>query len=186
MDRAADLTELLDASRRGDSAAVESLFAALYQELHALAHSRLRRSPGLTLLDTTGLVHESFLRCVSAQRVSEIDRSRFLGYAARVMRSVVIDYVRQRQAERRGGEAVHVTLDTSVADSVSVPDDYLLRIHEALDEIAGNDPRLVQVVEMRFFAGMTEGEIAQTLGIAERTVRRDWHKARVLLAVALK
>jgi RNA polymerase sigma factor (TIGR02999 family) len=176
----------MQASGRGDPAALERLFATLYQELRGLAHSRLRRSPGLTLLDTTGLVHESFLRCVNAHRVLEVDRSRFLGYCARVMRSVVIDYLRQRHAEQRGGHAVHVTLNTAVAESVGAPEDRLLRISEALDELSTVDPRLVQVVEMRFFAGLTEAEIAASLGITERTVRRDWQKARVMLSMALE
>jgi RNA polymerase sigma factor (TIGR02999 family) len=186
MDGTDDLTELLQATEHGGAAAVERLFEALYKQLHDLAHSRIRRSPNLTLLDTTGLVHESFLRCVKATRVREVDRARFLGYAARAMRSVVIDYLRQRQAEQRGGEATHVVLDTELADSLSAPEDQVLRIHEVLDEIAAADPRLVQVVEMRFFAGMTEPEIASSLGVTERTVRRDWQKARVMLALALK
>jgi RNA polymerase sigma factor (TIGR02999 family) len=186
MARANDVTELLEATGRGDAAAVDRLFETLYEELRVLARSRLRRSPALTLLDTTGLVHESFLRCINAHRVLEIDRGRFLGYAARAMRSVVVDYLRQRHAEQRGGGAVHVPLDTAIVDSVSVPEDQVLQINDALKEISAVDPRLVQVVEMRFFAGLTEAEIASSLGITERTVRRDWEKARVMLSLALK
>lgn len=186
MERASDLTELMQASGRGDARALETLFATLYAELRGLARSRLRRTPEVTLLDTTALVHESFLRCVNTERVLPADRDRFLGYASRVMRSVVIDYLRQRGAERRGGEVVHVTLNTAVAESVGAPEDRLVRISEALDEIAATEPRLVQVVEMRFFAGLTEAEVASSLGITERTVRRDWQKARVLLSIALE
>lgn len=181
-----DLTELMQAAGSGDAAALETLFATLYSELRGLARSRLRRSPKLTLIDTTGLVHDSFVRCVNADRVLPGDRARFLGYASRVMRSVVIDYLRQRARERHGGEVVHVTLSTEIAESVSAPEDRLIRISEALDEIALSEPRLVQVVEMRFFAGLTEAEIASTLGIDERTVARDWKKARLLLSVALQ
>jgi RNA polymerase sigma factor (TIGR02999 family) len=181
-----DLTGLMQAAGRGDAAALESLFATLYSELRGLARARLRRAPDLTLLDTTALVHESFLRCVNAHRVLPSDRPRFMGYASRVMRSVVIDYLRQRARERHGGEVVHVTLSTELAESVSAPEDRLVRISEALDEIAASEPRLVQVVEMRFFAGLTEAEIASCLGIDERTVARDWKKARLLLSVALR
>lgn len=186
MDRTDDVTRLLDATGRGDAVSMQKLFETLYRELHALARSRLHRSPPLTLLDTTGLVHESFMRCVNAHRVLEADRSRFLGYAARAMRSVVIDYLRERESERRGGQAVHVTLDTAIAESVGVPENSLMRISDALDEIAAIDPRLVQVVEMRFFAGLTEAQIASSLGVTERTVRRDWEKARAMLSLALK
>jgi len=183
---ARDLSELMRASGEGDAAALEALFATLYSELRGLARSRLRRTPEVTLLDTTALVHESFLRCVNADRVLPIDRARFLGYASRVMRSVVIDYLRQRAAERHGGDAVHVTLNTEIAESVGAPEDRLLRISEALDEIAATEPRLVQVVEMRFFAGLSEAEVASSLGVTERTVQRDWQKARLLLALALQ
>jgi len=186
MTGASDLTHLVQAAGQGDAAALEQLFATLYRELHGLARARLRRSPQVTLLDTTGLVHESFLRCVNVDRVLPVDRGRFLAYAARVMRSVVIDYLRQRGREQHGGQAVHVTLNTEIAESVSAPEDRLIRISEALDEIAASEPRLVQVVEMRFFAGLTEAEIAASLGITERTVRRDWEKARLLLSVALQ
>jgi RNA polymerase sigma factor (TIGR02999 family) len=186
MERTNDLSELLRATAGSDAAAIEKLFGTLYEELRGLAHFRLRRSPSMTLLDTTGLVHESFLRCVNAWRVLEADRGRFLSYAARAMRSVVIDYLRRRSSEQHGGQATHVTLDTALAESVSAPEDQLLRINEALDEIAASEPRLVRVVEMRFFAGLTEAEIATTLGITERTVRRDWDKARVMLSLALK
>ena len=185
MEPTRDLSDLMQASERGDDDALQKLFAALYQELRALAHSRLRRSGDLTLLDTTGLVHESFLRCVNVNRVLPADRGRFLGYAARAMRSVVIDYLRQRSAERRGGQVVQVTLNTEVAESVGTPHDRLMEISQALDEIAASNPRAVQVVEMRFFAGLTEAEIASSLGIDERTVRRDWKKARFLLSVAM-
>jgi RNA polymerase sigma factor (TIGR02999 family) len=165
---------------------VETLFASLYSELSSLARSRLRRVPKATLLDTTSLVHEAFLRCVKAERVPLADRGRFLAYASRVMRSVVVDYMRRRKTERHGGDALCVTLNTEIADSVCAPEDRVIRISEALDELGVCDPRLVQVVEMRFFAGLTEAEVASSLGVTERTVRRDWHKARLLLWIALQ
>jgi RNA polymerase sigma factor (TIGR02999 family) len=183
---ASDRTKPIGAPKQADAPALQTLFATLYSELNDLARSRLRRMPQATLLDTTSLVHEAFLRCVKAERVPLGDRGRFLAYASRVMRSVVIDYLRQNQTERRGGEVLCVTLNTDIAESVCAPEDRLIRISEALDEIAAADPRLVQVVEMRFFAGLTEAEIASSLGVTERTVRRVWRKARLLLSVALR
>lgn len=183
---ASNLTDLVGASGQSDAQPLETLFASLYSELSHLARARLRRMPRATLLDTTSLVHESFLRCVKAERVPLADRGRFLAYASRVMRSVVVDYLRQRNTERRGGEALHVTLNSEVAESICAPEEQVIRISEALDEIAAADPRLVQVVEMRFFAGLTEAEVASSLGVTERTVRRDWQKARVLLSIALR
>ena len=102
------------------------------------------------------------------------------------MRSIVIDIVRARQADRRGGMALHVTLDTGVGESVAVPQDEVLRVHEALDELADVDERLAKVVEMRYFAGLSEAEIADCLGLTERTVQRDWQKARLFLSMALR
>ena len=181
-----DLRGLTRTSGQCDAKALETLFASLYSELSNMARSRLRRMPDATLLDTTSLVHESFLRCVNAECVPLGDRGRFLAYASRVMRSVVVDYLRQRKTERHGGGVVRVTLNTEIAESVCAPEDRVVRISEALDEIAAADPRLVQVVEMRFFAGLTEAEIAASLGVTERTVRRDWRKARLLLSIALR
>ena len=102
------------------------------------------------------------------------------------MRSIVIDQIRRRRAERRGGGAEHVEVDDQIADSVAADDEQVLRVHEALDELAALDRRLAQVVEMRYFAGLTEVDIAEALGVTERTVRRDWDKARTLLFAALR
>ena len=164
----------------------DALFQSLYQELRKLARARLRRSEGVTLLDTTSLVHESWIR------LRELDaaqlaggQGQFLAYASRVMRFVVIDFVRQRHAERRGGDQLHVTLNTEVAEAAGLQDDNVLRIHEALEELARVDNRLAQIVEMRCFGGLDELAIAQALGITDRTVRRDWQKARLLLKAVL-
>lgn len=180
-----DITTLIAAARRGESDAVANLFSQLYPELRQLARGRLKRHPAPTLLDTTSLVHESYLRFLRAGKVQVSDRAHFLAYAARVMRSVVVDFARESSAERRGGQEVHIALDTDAAQ-VPVGDVEIIRVHEALEELAKLSERLVQVVEMRYFAGMTETEIAEALGITERTVRRDWEKARILLASALK
>ena len=160
------------------------LFARFYEDLRRLAHARLRHNEPITLLNTTSLVHETFLRVLHSGQIDVAERPRFLAYAARVMRSVIVDSVRQRNAERRGGDALHVPLD-SMADPDSGEEE-VLRLSEALDDLAQVDPRLVKIVEMRYFAGLTEADIAAALGIHERTVRRDWHKARLLLSVALR
>ena len=180
-----ELKALLDAARRGDRPALDQLFSLLYRELHQLAHARLTRDRGSPQLDTTSLLHESYLRCLKAQALDVVDRSHFLAYAAKVMRSIVIDVARERQAERHGGDAAHLTLDTDLAESVHVSAAELISIDDALHDLARIDERLVRVVEMRFFAGLTEQEVAEVLGVTERTVRRDWEKARLLLRAAL-
>ncbi|NRF69773.1 sigma-70 family RNA polymerase sigma factor [Aquincola sp. S2] len=182
-----EITTLLRAASAGDRQAADRVFALLYADLQRLAHSRLRRSSELTLLDTTALVHESFLRLQGGG--GELDfpnREHFLGYAAKVMRAVVVDVVRARHAERRGGDAEHVTLNTAVGESASRHDGEVLRVHEALDELAAMEPRLAQVVELRYFGGLSETEIAASLGVTDRTVQRDWQKARLFLSLALK
>ena len=159
--------------------------AALYRQLRALAHSRLRDGGRNTLLDTTALVHEAFLRMdgIDLVRSDPVEHRRLLAYASRTMRSVIVDAARARQAEKRGGEACIVTL-TDGAEVVPTAADHIVRVHEALLELEALDPRLARVVEMRFFAGLSDGEIALALAQSERTVRRDWEKARLLLASA--
>jgi RNA polymerase sigma factor (TIGR02999 family) len=145
----------------------------------------VRGAGDLTLLDTTALVHEAWLRLSGAEGKDFPDRRHFLAYAAQAMRSVVIDLVRARQAERRGGGQAHLTLNTAIAELTPQGDDDVLRVHEALDELALLEPRLAQVVEMRYFGGLLEQEIAQALGVTERTVQRDWQKARLFLSMSL-
>lgn len=154
---------------------------AFYMELHRLARARLAAGGRYTLLDTTALVHESFLRLQRADHVVD-DSQHFLAYAAATMRSVIVDYVRKRKAERRGGGVAHVPLDTGHADLPGAPDDEILEVHDALEVLATVDARLVKVVEMRYFGGLTDKEIGQALGVTDRTVRRDWDRARLLLA----
>ena len=181
----ADITTLLRAAGNGDRLAADRVIDLLYADLRQLARARLRASGELTLLDTTALVHESYLRLQRAGSVEFADRKHYLAYAAKVMRNVVVDTVRERAAGRRGGEAPHVTLNTEVGSAVAADNDDVLRVHEALDELAALDERLAQVVEMRYFAGLSEAEIAGCLGVTERTVQRDWRKARTLLSAAL-
>jgi RNA polymerase sigma factor (TIGR02999 family) len=168
-----------------EAAAIAALWSALYPDLKRMARSRLRRSGPSTLLDTTGLVNESYLRVSGAASLREASPGQFLAYAARTMRSVVVDLIRERHAARRGGGLDHVTLNTAVIDQVAA-DDEPLRIDEALRTLAAMEPRLCQVVEMRYFAGFTEVEIGAALGLTERTVRRDWSKACLLLRSMLQ
>jgi RNA polymerase sigma factor (TIGR02999 family) len=164
---------------------VQALFPLLYNELRRLARSRLASGGRHTLLDTASLVHEAFLRMQREGGVSLNDREHFLAYAATTMRSVVIDFVRRRNADRRGGGVEHVTLDTRAAEQLGASDDEILAVHDALETLAKVDPRLVSVVEMRYFAGLSDAEIAAALGLSDRTVRRDWDRARLLLAEML-
>jgi RNA polymerase sigma factor (TIGR02999 family) len=163
----------------------DELFVTLYAELRRLARSRLAGGGRHTLLDTSALVHESFLRLQRAGRVELQDREHFLAYAATTMRSVIIDFARRRSADRRGGGAEHVTLNTSAAEDLGASDDEIIEVHEALQMLAKVDERLVKVVEMRYFVGLTDAEIAAALDITDRTVRRDWERARLLLASML-
>jgi RNA polymerase sigma factor (TIGR02999 family) len=169
----------------GDSQAAQDIFSLLYDDLRRLAHARLLRNEPITLLDTTSLVHETFLRVLKSNRVDVSEAPRFMAYSAQVMRSIIVDFVRQRHAERRGGDGSRVPLD-SAAELVQPAEDEVLRLSEALDELAKVDQRLAKIVEMRYFGGFTEEEIAMALGINERTIRRDWQKARLILSTALK
>jgi RNA polymerase sigma factor (TIGR02999 family) len=157
-----------------------------YNDLRALARMRLRIQRGGALLDTTALVHESFLRFANAGRLRIQDRQHFMRFAGKVMRAVVVDHVRECVAARRGGGAVHITLTTQLGHPAVDGAAEILRVHEALEELEVLDERMSQVVEMRYFAGMTETEIADALEVTERTVRRYWEKARLLLLEALK
>lgn len=167
---------------------VDALFAACYRELRLIARARLRGSGRNTVLDTTSLVHETFLKLSANNAVAFPDRPRFLVYAGRVMRSIIVDLVRQRQSDKHGGGFAHLTLTGDVIDQAGLPaqEEHILRVHEALDQMAEVDERMARVVEMRYFAGMTDLEIATALGVTDRTVRRDWEQARLFLAEALK
>ena len=169
------ITSLLSAIGQGERNALGDLYALLYPELRRLAHARVRRSGEMTLLDTTSLVHESYLRFAKSGAVDIGGRAQFMAYAAQVMRSVVVDAIRRRQSERGGGAAAHIEFDEAVAEQAQLAldprENEVLRVHESLEELAVIDARLVQVVEMRYFAGMTEPEIAGVLGLTVRTVR---------------
>lgn len=180
-----DLAALLEAARSGDRHAAGDAFSLLYDDLRRLAAARLRPHQTMTLLSTTSLVHEAYLKIIGAEALPVESRHHFFAYASRVMRSVIVDYARARAAERRGGDAEHVVLDTLLHGQIAAPENDALRVHEALESLTEADPRLAQVAEMRFFGGLTEPEIAEALGVSERTIRRDWEKARLLLIAAM-
>jgi RNA polymerase sigma factor (TIGR02999 family) len=180
-----DITELIHASNRGDHGAMNRLFQALYDELHQLARSRMQSNGAVTYLDTTSLLHESYMSLVKAGNLQLNDRKHFFAYAATSMRHIVVDFVRERRSEKRGGGVQPITLNTTVAESSLNGGDDVMRVHEALEVLALHDERLVKVVELRYFGGLSEAEVADVLGINERTVRRDWRKAKLLLATVL-
>lgn len=185
----APVPELLARAQGGDALAVDALFEQLYPELRRAAHARLYRSAGGgdALLDTTALVHESYERLAGQAGLSFADQAHFLAYAARAMRSVLVDAVRERLAEQRGGGAAHVALTTGLGERLAAADTpELLRVHEALEELAAIEPRLARVVELRYFGGLANDEIAAVLAVGLRTVERDWERARSFLFAALK
>ena len=180
------LTDLLGRVQGGETAARDALFAAAYAQLHGLAQARLRHGGRNTLLDTTGLVHESFLRFARAGELRAEDRRAFFAYASQVMRSVILNSVRERVAQKRGGNRQSSEASSPVAPGLSGNEQTVLDVHEALKDLEKADPRLAQVAEMRYFGGYSEKEIAETLEITERTVQRDWEKARLILAAAIR
>jgi RNA polymerase sigma factor (TIGR02999 family) len=165
------------------------LFDQLYVDLKRVARSRLRAVGGRTLIDTTMLVHDTYARFSQAQRGAFASDGQFLSYCGRVMRSIIIDLAREQLAARRGGGQEVIELNTEIMQSAqaSSGDDSLdvLRVHDALAQLKLLDPRLENIVEMRYFAGMSEPEIASALGIGVRTVSREWERARALLRAIL-
>ena len=182
---AGDLTGLIESFKDGPGVPVDALWQAAYSELKKVARARLRGGRH-TVLDTTALVNESYLKLARLGRLKVESRGKFFAYASRVMRSVIVDLVRERQAERRGGGVAPVTLDTAAIDSSrAVLAAEPLRVDAALALLEKVEPRLARVVEMRYFAGLSEMEIAAALDVTDRTVRRDWQKARLLLQTML-
>jgi len=176
---ASTITSLISAAERGDHGAAETLFGALYSELHRLAKRELARRGVPVTLGATTLLHQAYLEIAEKEEAAFPDRARFMGYAARVMRGLIIDYARRRHAQKRGGQFEITSLCTDVANVVD--DDKLIQVSEALDELAKAEPSLAEIVDLRFFCGFTFEEIAAMRGISERTVQRHWEKARIYL-----
>ncbi len=178
------VTALLVGLSGGDRAAADQLFPLLYEELRGIAHRQLRSERAGHTLCTTALVHEAYLRLVDQSRAQWVNRAQFLSVAARAMRRILIDYARRFRAGKRGGGLDRVDLD-NVDIPVKERADSLLALDDALQRLEALNPRLMQVVECRFFGGMTEEEVAAALDLTDRTVRRDWVKAKAWLRDAL-
>jgi len=181
-----ELTKLLQQARAGDTDARDALFAIAYPELQQLARARLRDGGRSTLLDTRSLVHESFLRYLQSGELRAADRRAFFAYASAVMRSVVVNTARDRNRQKRGAGRKPLTLSTHIADQVPAEDDDVLRVHAALESLEQADARLAQLVQMRYFGGYSEQEVADTLDVTVRTVQRLWLKARIMLQAAME
>lgn len=176
------VASLLASADRGDSTAAEALFARLYAELHRLASRELARSGGVTLSATT-LLHEAYVAISGREGIAFPDRTRFMAYAARVMRGLIIDHVRRRRSAKRGGQ-FEILVQTTIMDRVA-GEEQLERVGDALDELATADPALAEVVDLKFFCGFSFAEIGAMRGVSERTIQRNWEKARIYLHRAL-
>lgn len=176
----APISSLIASAEGGDRPAADALFAALYSELHRLAKSQLARRGGGVTLGATTLLHEAYLDISRRHGAIFPDRARFMAYAARVMRGLIIDYARNRQAQKRGGHFEITSLGAEVVDNAA-DEKRLSQIGDAVDELACVDPALAQVVDLKFFCGFSFAEIAAMHGVSERTVQRQWVKARVYL-----
>jgi RNA polymerase sigma factor (TIGR02999 family) len=179
-----DFSSLIASAEGGDRSAADALFTALYAELRRLAQRQLARSGSGVTMGTTTLLHEAYLDIARRESAVFPDRGRFMAYASRVMRGIVIDYARSRKAHKRGGLFEITSLGAEVADPAADASE-LARISDALDQLTAVDPPLAQVVDLKFFCGFSFADIASMRGVSERTVQRQWEKARIYLHGAL-
>ncbi len=175
-----DVTGLLVAWRAGDADALERLLPAVYTELHRLAHRYMRDERPDHPLQTTALVHEAYLRLVDVKRVDWEDRNHFFAVSARMMRRILVEQARRRNADKRGGDVSHVALDEAVVPATERGAD-LLALDEALEQLGALAPRKASVVELRYFAGLSVEETAEVLRVSVETVTRDWRMAKLWL-----
>lgn len=182
---AQDLASTLNTAGRGDAGAAADLFAALYGELHRLAKRQLNVSAGAGLtISATTLLHEAYLNICGSSAVFP-DRARFFGYAARAMRGLIIDFIRERRALKRGGEFHLTSLDTDASDAVPQLQEFL-PLSDAIDDLAAVEPALAELVDLKFFCGFSFIEIAQMRNTSDRSIQRDWRRARLYLDRALR
>ncbi len=174
------ISSLIVAAEQGDKSAADALFAALYSELHRLAKRQLARHGVEVTLSATTLLHEAYLDITVRDGLSFLDRARFMGYAARVMRGLIIDHARERHAQKRGGLFEITSLDIDAIES-AVDHRELVRISETLDELGKVEPALAEIIDLKFFCGFSFAEIAAMMNVSERTVQRNWEKARIYL-----
>jgi len=170
----------ITAAEQGDASAREALFALLYSELHRLAKRELAKHGAFVTLGATTLLHETYIDMAAREGPLFPDRGRFMAYAARVMRGLIIDHARSRRAQKRGGGFEITSLPTDVGEK-AIDEGELTRISAALDELGKTDPPLAEIVDLKFFCGFSFAEIAALQGVAERTVQRKWEKARIYL-----
>ncbi len=175
-----DVTGMVQRLGDGDEDVLDHLLPVIYDELKLIAGRQLRRDRPERTLSSTALVHEAYVKLVRHPPRGLENRAHFFGVAARAMRQILVEHERRRRAAKRGGDGVQVTL-TDLVGAQDAPSDDLLALDQALDRLDELDPRLRRTVEFRFFAGMTEQEIAEVLGVTPRTVQRDWAKARAWL-----
>jgi len=175
-----NLSSLIAAADTGDASATQALFSALYSELHRMARRELARRGGPLTLSVTTLLHEAYLDMASREEARFPDRSRFMGYAARVMRGLIIDHARSRRAQKRGGQFEITSLENDNVGNLA-DERELQRISDALDQLAKLDVELAEFVDLKFFCGFSFAEIAAMRNLSERTVQRKWEKARIYL-----
>jgi RNA polymerase sigma factor (TIGR02999 family) len=185
MDAPQDITRLLASARGGDPASMNEVFGLVYEELWSIARRERRRLGPEQSLNTTAVIHEAYMRLANAPNASWQDRRHFFAVASMAMRQILVDYARRRHAQKRGGDAARITLE-EVDAAVEARADELLELDAALEQLAATEPRLARLVEMRFFAGLTMDEIASVLGVAKRSLERDWQKAKAFLYRAMK
>lgn len=177
------VTELLESHRLGNAGALDQAFSIVYDELRGLARYQLKGGRQNSL-NTTALVHELYLKLAGSEKTSPVNRAHFLALASRAMRQIVVDCARARAAGKRGGDVQRVTFD---AHRIEVEDqaEWILAVHQALEQIRAVDERLEQVFECRYFAGLSEEESAAALGVSVATIQRDWRRAKAWLREAL-
>jgi RNA polymerase sigma factor (TIGR02999 family) len=179
-----EITRLLRAAREGNASAEQALAPAIYRELHALAHRQMSVAAGGTALQTTALLHEAYLKLLGGE-ADFPDRGHFDAYASTAMRSIVMDDARRRLARKRGGGAAHITLSGVIDADVASPEQ-VLHLDQILTSLEQLDPRLLKLVELRVFGGLGVEEAGQALGLSERTVKRDWRRARAFIGERLE
>jgi RNA polymerase sigma factor (TIGR02999 family) len=181
------ISALMTAAEEGDAGSAKKLFTALYSELRRIASRELKRGAGpVAALRTTSLLHEAYLDIAQRSGPAFPDRSRFMGYASRVMRGLIIDHARNRRAQKRGGHFAITLLEEEAVGDVRIDCEELARISDALEALAKADRHLAQVVDLKFFCGFSFAEIAAMRGVSERTIKRDWRKARIYLHGAIR
>jgi RNA polymerase sigma-70 factor (ECF subfamily) len=180
-----EVNQLLAAWRGGEQEALNRLVGILYAQLRDVAHGSVRRLPGMNTLQTTGLVHEAFLKLAESGGVTTHDRAHFLALCAQVMRRILVDRARARMSQKRGGAAARVSFDDNL-HAVALQAADVVRLHDALTALARQDERKCKVIELRFFGGLSVEETAEALGISRETALRDWRFGRAWLKSELK